>query len=161
MTLNWADLAVLLAVVVAGCGVGYFLLLSRLRRMLAKNQREMEHRLAALTEAVLAGMPASPESATDALTAAEIDLDTVAVHAATPKQDPQASGEHTQVIEQQEAISPEIQAAIAAAAVAALGNHARVRSARQVPSSDVVSPWTQQGRVIVQSSHNLRTQGSR
>ena len=54
-----------------------------------------------------------------------------------------------------------IQAAIAAAAIAALGNHARVWSARTIPSSDVVSPWTQQGRVIVQSSHNLRTQGSR
>jgi hypothetical protein len=58
-----------------------------------------------------------------------------------------------------EEIAPEIQAAIAAAAMATLGNHARVRAARRVPSRDVVSPWTQQGRVIVQSSHNLRTRG--
>jgi len=54
-------------------------------------------------------------------------------------------------------VAPEIQVAIAAAAVALLGKSARIRAARRVPSQDVVSPWTQQGRVIVQSSHNLRS----
>lgn len=58
-----------------------------------------------------------------------------------------------------EEVAPEIQAAIAAATIAIFGNHARVRAARRVPSQDVVSPWTQQGRVIVQASHNLRTRG--
>ena len=54
------------------------------------------------------------------------------------------------------AIEPEIQALIAAAAVAAAGPNARVRSATLVKSRDKASPWSQQGRVLVQSSHNLR-----
>jgi hypothetical protein len=54
------------------------------------------------------------------------------------------------------AIEPEIQAAIAAAAIAAAGPNARVRLATLVKSRDKASPWSQQGRVLVQSSHNLR-----
>jgi hypothetical protein len=54
------------------------------------------------------------------------------------------------------AIELEIQAAIAAAAIAAAGPNARVRSATLAKSRDKASPWSQQGRVLVQSSHNLR-----
>jgi hypothetical protein len=53
-------------------------------------------------------------------------------------------------------IAPEIQAAIAAAAVAAAGPGARFRSARLVKSNDDASAWSQQGRALVQSSHNVR-----
>ena len=158
MTLDWADLALVVVIVVAGCGASYFLLLGKLRRMLKENQREMERRLAALTEAIRGGSPVSAESATDALNSEEIE--TAVGEGAVPK-DNQRPSERTAQIPMEEEIAPEIQVAIAAAAIAALGNHARVRSARRVPSSDVVSPWTQQGRVIVQSSHNLRPQGSR
>jgi hypothetical protein len=162
VTPDWADLALVVAIVVAGCGASYFLLLGKLRRTLVENQREMEHRLAMLTEAIRAGTPLASESATDALTSAEIESEAAVVLAvAAPNKDDQRAERHAQEIRQQEEIAPEIQVAIAAAAIAALGNHARVRSARRIPSSDVVSPWTQQGRVIVQSSHNLRTQGSR
>jgi len=48
-------------------------------------------------------------------------------------------------------IDPEIQAVIAAAALAAAGPDAVVRSVKAV-----TSPWTQQGRVLVQGGHNLR-----
>ena len=48
-------------------------------------------------------------------------------------------------------IEPEIRAVIAAAASAALGPNATVKSTKAVPS-----PWTQQGRVLVQGGHNLR-----
>ena len=162
MTLNWADFALVMVIVVAGCGAGYFLLFGRLRRMLKENQREVEHHLAALTEAIRAHAPVSPESATDALTAAEMESEAAVVRAfAAPKSGDSRAAERTQTLQQQEEIAPEIRAAIAATAIAALGNHASVRSARSVPSSDVVSPWTQQGRMIVQSSHNLRTQGPR
>jgi hypothetical protein len=53
--------------------------------------------------------------------------------------------------EQNAEVPPEIQAAVAAAAVATLGPNAVVRSVEAVPS-----PWTQQGRVLVQGGHNLR-----
>lgn len=54
------------------------------------------------------------------------------------------------------AIAPEIQAAIAAAAVVAAGQSVRLRSARLVKARESASAWSQQGRVLVQSSHNVR-----
>lgn len=162
MTLPWADIALIVAIVVAGCGASYFLLLGRLRRVLADNQREMEHRLTALTEAIRGRTLLPPENATDALTTAEIESEVAFVPPPAPHdENAKVSNEHAPATEPEEEIAPEIRVAIAAAAIAALGNHARVHSARRVPSSDVVSPWTQQGRVIVQSSHNLRHPGSR
>jgi len=159
VTLGWADLGLVVAIVVAGCGVSYFLMLGRLRQTLRDNQREVEHRLRALTEALRARAGGSAELGTDALSPAEIEPETVVVRGATY---PKSVGvREAGKAGQEEEIPAEIQVAIAAAAIAALGNHARVRSARRVPSSDVVSPWTQQGRLIVQSPHNLRKQGSR
>lgn len=53
---------------------------------------------------------------------------------------------------------PETLAVITAAATAFLGKAARIRSAHLVPAAEEkVSSWSQQGRVIVQTSHNLRT----
>ncbi|HEY2858830.1 MAG TPA: hypothetical protein VGJ21_10470 [Terracidiphilus sp.] len=56
-------------------------------------------------------------------------------------------------------IVPEIQAAIAAAAVVAAGSSARVRSVRRLNPGEDSSAWSQQGRVLVQSSHNLNPAG--
>ena len=153
MTLHWVDIALMVAMALAGGAASYFLLLGRLQRMLAENQRETERRLARLTEAIRSRGAIFEEPATDTSAEPEIEAEPVPVSAAVEMTEPETQDE--------EEIPPQIQAAIAAAAIASLGNHARVRSARKVPSSDVVSPWTQQGRVIVQSSHNLRTQGSR
>jgi hypothetical protein len=58
--------------------------------------------------------------------------------------------------EEKDEVPAEMKAVIAAAAVAALGPKARVVSARAARPDDVVSPWSQQGRVSVQASHNLR-----
>jgi hypothetical protein len=66
------------------------------------------------------------------------------------------TGEGAREQGEEPAMEPEIQAAIAAAAIAAAGPNARVRSATLVKSRDKASPWSQQGRVLVQSSHNLR-----
>ena len=155
MTLHWADLALMAAIVIAGCGATYFLALARLRRVWTETHREMDRRLAALTEAIAMGAPASSNTAgTEALTANEIEPEVSAGMAARRE-----SVSAEPVVHEDAEVPTEIKAAIAAAAMAALGNHARVVSARRVPSSDVVSPWTQQGRMIVQSSHNLRTRG--
>lgn len=52
---------------------------------------------------------------------------------------------------------PQTLAVMAAAAAAFVGKAARIRSARLAPGpTGNVSPWSQQGRVIVQTSHNLR-----
>jgi hypothetical protein len=52
---------------------------------------------------------------------------------------------------------PEIVAALTAAATAFLGKKARVRSAQLLPGEqENAGAWAQQGRVIVQTSHNMR-----
>ena len=164
MTLHWADLVLMVAIIVAGCGAGYFLALARLRRILAENHREIDRRVAALTEAIAMRAPDSSQGApaTDALAATEIQIESdagPADFAETRADEREAALRPVTADQEVGEIAPEIKVAIAAAVISVFGNHARVRSARRVPSSDVVSPWTQQGRVIVQSSHNLRTRG--
>ncbi len=51
-------------------------------------------------------------------------------------------------------VSAETVAIIAAAVTSYLGKKVRVRSARLLHAQDS-SPWSQQGRVFVQASHNL------
>jgi hypothetical protein len=53
-------------------------------------------------------------------------------------------------------IPAELLAAITAAAAVFVGNRMRIRGIEQLHSSHVaVSRWSRQGRVLVQSSHNL------
>ena len=156
VTIHWADLTLMLAIVAAGWGASYLLLLRKMRRAIEENHRELARRLTLLTEAITTLEGGEAVSSTDALAAQEIEGETPAVQMpgalAAPVEVEQAPAE-----EEMGELSPEIRVAIAAAAIAMLGNNARVRAARRIPSRDVVSPWTQQGRVIVQSSHNLRT----
>jgi hypothetical protein len=57
-----------------------------------------------------------------------------------------------------EAIPAEILVAITAAAAAFLGTNLRIGSVQlQPPAHEQVSRWTQQGRALVQASHNVRT----
>ena len=54
-------------------------------------------------------------------------------------------------------ITPDTLAVLAAAVTAFLGKKVRIRSAKMLQSPyEIVNPWAQQGRVIVQASHNLR-----
>lgn len=54
-------------------------------------------------------------------------------------------------------VEAEMVAVLKAAACAALGRNVRLISARLAPAQiDKVNPWSQQGRVFVQASHNLR-----
>jgi len=57
-------------------------------------------------------------------------------------------------------VTPEALVMIAAAVTAFLGKKVRIRSAKMLQSPyEVVNPWSQQGRVFVQASHNLRSRG--
>lgn len=67
-----------------------------------------------------------------------------------------AEAEET-VVTQDRQISAEIVAVIAAAAAALLGRGIRIRSIDSLPDPhEMLSRWTQQGRVNVQGSHNLK-----
>lgn len=141
MTLHWTDLALIVAIVGSGSTAVYFLLMRNLRLMVLDRQRELEHRVAMLAEVMrnmepqVGGQSLTSESSTTR------DANQESIQA--------ADHENGQV-------APEMKVVIAAAAVAALGPKARVVSARAARPDDAVSPWSQQGRVSVQASHNLR-----
>jgi hypothetical protein len=116
-----------------------------LRLTVLDRQRELERRVTMLAELMrnmeLRLGEQGPSSESTAAQDAQLEL----IRAANPAHR-QESGE----------VPAEMKVAIAAAAVAVLGPNARVLSARAVRPDDVVSPWSQQGRVSVQASHNLR-----
>ena len=56
-------------------------------------------------------------------------------------------------------ITPKTLSVIAAAITAFLGKKVRIRSARMLPNPDAVDNWARQGRVTVQTSHNLARRG--
>ena len=52
------------------------------------------------------------------------------------------------------AVTPEVVMLISAAIAAYLGKHARVKSIRRIGPQGF-NPWSQQGRVTIQASHNV------
>lgn len=145
MTSDWTDLGLILAIVGSGAAAGYFLLMRTLRRTMLDRQRDLEHRVAMLAEVIRSMELRLGERGHASESTANQDAEPKLVRAAAPANRHEISQ-----------IPAEMQAAIAAAAVAVLGRNARVLSARAVRPDDVVSPWSQQGRVTVQASHNLR-----
>ncbi len=137
MKLTWVELAAIFVMAIAAGAASAWLVLRKLGGAAERREREFDLRVAALDEAVRAF---------------ELRLDKENSSAALLSVSMEAAEEPA------EAAAPEIQAAIAAAAVAAAGPGARIRSIRSLEPNPGVSPWTQQGRLIVQSSHNLRPQ---
>jgi hypothetical protein len=122
-------LALVFAFVAAGFAIAGWVLLRRLRQTVADNRRQV----ASLTQ------PVSVLQAS--LAEFNLALAAPALEPPPPVNDP---------------IPSEIQAVITAAAFTFFGHKVRLHSARLVPSQADVSSWSQQGRVIVQTSHNLR-----
>jgi methylmalonyl-CoA carboxyltransferase large subunit len=57
-------------------------------------------------------------------------------------------------------VTPEILVMITAAVTAFLGKKVRIRSAKMLQSPyEVGNPWSQQGRMLIHASHNLRLRG--
>lgn len=147
MTLHVSDLIVIVILVAAASGLCYLFLLRRLRSLIRERQLKIAEQLGVLNEAIQT-------------------LETrLAVHAAAASLNglPQveSSAARQQVsessVEGSEETAPEIKAAIVAAAVATVGPNAEVKSIKPAGRPGT-SPWTQQGRVMVQGSHNLRVQ---
>lgn len=149
MKAHWASLAVGAAFAAAG----FAALGAALRRMICpapdKRQTAAEQQIAALgakvkaLEARMAALNSFDE--TSAPRSESVSIATAAASAPGPGRD---------------CVQPEMLAVISSAATAFLGKSARVRSARLIPAApETVSPWSQQGRVVVQTSHNLRARG--
>ncbi len=150
MAVNWADLAAIAALVAAGSAVSCAVLQRALRRNVAKREEATEHRLKEFATTIKA-LQAQVEELSEArgLTepvATEFDMEAAA-----------ATAEESAQYEDEE-VTPEVMAVLAAAATAFLGKKVRVLSAKLLESPHrVVNAWSQQGRVFVQASHNLRS----
>jgi hypothetical protein len=145
--LHWTDIALLLAVALAGCVVTYVVLQHLIRQSISNEQAEIHRKLLALAgtlhalEVRLAELRDSAAGFAPAKTeAAQAEL----------AEEPGVEGDP-------EPIAPEILATITAATAAFLGQDAQIRSIKPLPAQQAVSPWSQQGRVFVQASHNLRS----
>jgi hypothetical protein len=141
--------ALIIGVAIAVAAV-FILILLRVQRIVLDRQRVVEDQLNTIAAAVrmieaqLAGQPPSWISSL----APDAESEAAPGIGDTPAEETPGSA-------LEPGIEPEIQAAIAAVAFAAVGPNAQVRSARMVKSPDT-NAWSQQGRVLVQSSHNPR-----
>ena len=148
MTLNWTDFAVLFVIILAGCTATYLILQRLIRSVSSERQAEMESRLIALANALHALEDRLEELSDFAIPgslAPVTDTDQTGLEPEPP------------IPPAREEIAPGILAAITAASAAILGPHARIRAVRALTPNQGVSPWSQQGRVFVQASHNLRS----
>ncbi|UWZ85805.1 hypothetical protein [Occallatibacter riparius] len=147
MTSEWAVAAIIVSAAALIAGALCIAMMRRLERRADERQRVLEEQVAAMDDAL------------ELVEARLTEIHSAWAAASQPIQtESEAAAAGDVVIGQGEepAIEPEIQAAIVAAAIAAAGPNARVRSATLVKGRDKASPWSQQGRVLVQSSHNLR-----
>lgn len=160
MALTFADLLIVAVLVAAGCAITYFSLQGRQRRLISDLQRNSQRQFEELTamlktlESRVAGLSqpllVPPQAVRpEAVPAAKTVVLPPAVKPAVP---PKA--------EKAEEVTPEMLVVIAAAVTAFLGKKVRIRSAKMLQSPyEIVNPWSQQGRVFVQASHNLRSRG--
>ena len=146
MKVHWFDLAVAGAIAMAGCTLIYAAALRALRRAIAERQQAADRQLSALATTV---------KALQARVAELGGMERASGEAGSAEGT--ASATENMAGEEGEQLKPETLAAITAATTAFLGKKVRVRSVRPLPAAqDSVGAWAQQGRVFVQTSHNLR-----
>ncbi len=150
-----------MAVLVAsGCMLTYLFLRSSLRRSLDKKQRETDRRLeslAAILRSIEARLEEQGEVASmQAAAAPEFTMEAEQGFTSAPS----PAIEEEPVRRQSSELSPETMAMLTEAVAAFLGKKVRILSAKLLESpNEVVNAWSQQGRVFVQASHNLRSRG--
>ena len=150
MALNGSDLLIAGALI----AVAYFTLRSEFRRTLAQLRLETDRQFDSLTSTIKA---LQRQVAELSQTPAAIKPVAAPVSAPLAKVEPAASATKA-AVPQAEEVTPEMLIVIAAAVTAFLGKKVRIRSAKMFQSPyEIVNPWSQQGRVFVQASHNLRS----
>jgi hypothetical protein len=129
----------LLVLLVGGLLLGYFVLRGQMRAEISELRKLVE---SATAEKVADAAPVAASTPAAKVPVPKVEPKAEAVVAA-PKPQPA-----------KEEITPEILAIIAAAVAQFVGAGARIRSTRMVPMAEG-NAWAQQGRVIIQASHNL------
>ena len=151
MTVGWEEAAVIVGVVAAVSSALCLVALLRFQRAVAERQRDLDNQVSTLDDAVRTMEAFLSELHPSWGTAAgeEGDAEGAAVG--------EVPAEESLATEMEAQVAPELQAAIAAAAAVSLGTDVHLRSLKLVGPRAGVSAWTQQGRVLVQSSHNLQS----
>ncbi len=124
----------LLVVLVAGLLAGYFILRQQIRSEISELRKLVESNAERTAEAVPVAASVQP-----------VPKDQPKPKAVVPPPKPQPPKQE---------ITPEILAVIATAVAQFVGAGARIRSTRMIPIAEG-NVWAQQGRVIIQASHNL------
>ncbi len=156
--LDVANVVTIVALLVATFLLSYLVAQHTLKQANENAREQLELRLAGLTSAIadLELRVAELTHATDALAAAGARSRTPASAVA---HDPKAAtATAMEAPPKTEAEIPvETLILISAAVTSFLGKKVRIRSAKMLQSPyEIVNPWAQQGRVIVQASHNLQ-----
>jgi len=138
--ISFAALLVVAVIVALACVITYVSAQAAFRRRASEVQQAEESRLQSLAKTIQ-------------------DLESrLAELSKTPA--PAPTQTQPVVPEKKEEVSPEMIIVLSAAVTAFLGKKVRIRSAKMLQSPyEIVNPWSQQGRVIVQASHNLRPGG--
>jgi hypothetical protein len=146
MKVHWTDVAIATVMLAAGSAVVFAGLARVIRRAVAERQLETDRHLNALAMTVKALQARVAElGASEQARAPRADADAVA-----------GVAENMAGADAEE-IKPETAAVIAAAVTTFLDKKARIRSAKPLAAEqNGAGAWAQQGRVIVQTSHNLR-----
>jgi hypothetical protein len=137
VTLNATDVGLIVLIVVAGGTACYLLVIRKLRQIVSERELKVADQLGALDVAIQA---------------LEMRLAEYRTIGTAREAEPAARAREQESVQPAgESIAGEIKAVIAAATTAVFGKKVAVKSIRSVPT-----PWSQQGRVMVQGSHNLR-----
>jgi hypothetical protein len=134
------SLAVVVVMVIAGYVVTYFLSQRALKQAIAELRREFDQRLIA---AQAKAVPAPAAVVAPPVTASAIAQPVAAKPVEAPREE----------------VTPETLLILAAAVTAFLGKKVRSRSAKMLYAHESFNAWSQQGRVVVQASHNLAQRG--
>ena len=138
--------SLLIVAVVAASALAYTLSQRAFRRSLSELEDKTNRQLNLLSDA------AKSLEAEFAQLRKSVPAESTAAAAPAPSPQPRAVA-----AEEAQEITPDTLVVLAAAVTAFLGKKVHIRSAKMLQSPyEIVNPWAQQGRVIVQASHNLR-----
>jgi len=136
----------IVAVLAIGWAATYVALRRTINRVATDLRAEMDERI----RAVMISLKSAQAPAVQPLPKAE----------PAPVSQAYAPAPAVQPSEKSAEVSPEVLVMIAAAVTAFLGKKVRIRSAKMLQTPyEIVNPWVQQGRVVVQASHNLGPRG--
>lgn len=136
-----AGLALLALLVIAGYGVLYYALRRQLQREIDILHGEWAEEVSSL---MVAARLKPPEAAVVQPTTIEQPVK------ASPPPVPAAP-----VAAKKQEVTPETLLVIAAAVTAFLGKKVRIRSAKELYLHESFNSWSQQGRAVIQASHNV------